>query len=326
LNTGKTYLITGGAGFIGSHLAEHLIRKGHRVTVIDDLSTGSEKNLSNILGHPAFTFIVSRVSDCPELEKLTAQSDVVFHLAAAVGVKLIIEKPLYSIRNNLQETACILEHACKYRKTFLLASTSEVYGKSPSQSFDEADDLRIGNPHLSRWSYACSKLMDEFMAMASWREHGTPVVITRLFNIVGPRQSGRYGMVLPRFVQAALENKPLTVYGDGTQSRCFCHISDSLKAITQLVEGEPPLGVGEVFNVGTDSEISIADLARRVIALTGSKSEIEFIPYDKAYAPGFQDMMRRKPCLKKLQARTGFKPETALDQIILDIAQSLSPR
>ena len=168
--------------------------------------------------------------------------------------------------------------------------------------------------------------MDEFMAMASWREHGTPVVITRLFNIVGPRQSGRYGMVLPRFVQAALENKPLTVYGDGTQSRCFCHISDSLKAITQLVEGEPPLGVGEVFNVGTDSEISIADLARRVIALTGSKSEIEFIPYDKAYAPGFQDMMRRKPCLKKLQARTGFKPETALDQIILDIAQSLSPR
>jgi UDP-glucose 4-epimerase len=211
-------------------------------------------------------------------------------------------------------------------QTCALPISSEVYGKSPSHSFDEADDLRIGNPHLSRWSYACSKLMDEFMAMASWREHGTPVVITRLFNIVGPRQTGRYGMVLPRFVQAALENKPLTVYGDGTQSRCFCHISDNLKALTQLTEGEPPLGVGEVFNIGTDSEISIADLARKVIALTGSKSEIEFIPYDKAYAPGFQDMMRRKPCLKKLLARTGFKPETGLDQIILDIAQSLSPR
>lgn len=326
MNTGKTYLITGGAGFIGSHLAEQLLRQGHRVTVIDDLSTGSVKNLSNILGHPAFTFIVSRVSACPELEKLATHSDVIFHLAAAVGVKLIIEKPLYSIRNNLLETACILELACKYKKTFLLASTSEVYGKSPSHSFNEADDLRIGNPHLSRWSYACSKLMDEFMAMASWREHGTPVVITRLFNIVGPRQSGRYGMVLPRFVQAALENKALTVYGDGTQSRCFCHISDCLKALTQLTGGEPPLGVGDVFNIGTDSEISIADLARRVITLTGSKSEIEFIPYEKAYAPGFQDMMRRKPCLKKLLARTGFKPETGLDQIILDIAQSLSPR
>lgn len=326
MNTGKTYLITGGAGFIGSHLAEQLLRQGHRVTVIDDLSTGSVKNLSNILGHPAFTFIGSRVSACQELEKLAAHSDIIFHLAAAVGVKLIIEKPLYSIRNNLLETACILELACKYKKTFLLASTSEVYGKSPSHSFNEADDLRIGNPHLSRWSYACSKLMDEFMAMASWREHGTPVVITRLFNIVGPRQTGRYGMVLPRFVQAALENKPLTVYGDGTQSRCFCHISDCLKALTQLTEGEPPLGVGDVFNIGTDSEISIADLARKVIALTGSKSEIEFIPYEKAYAPGFQDMMRRKPCLKKLLARTGFKPETGLDQIILDIAQSLSPR
>ncbi|MDD4455720.1 MAG: GDP-mannose 4,6-dehydratase [Candidatus Methanomethylophilaceae archaeon] len=326
MNTGKTYLITGGAGFIGSHLAEQLLQQGHRVTVIDDLSTGSEKNLSKILGHPAFTFIVSRVSACPELEKLVARTDVIFHLAAAVGVKLIIEKPLYSIRNNLLETACILELACKYKKTFLLTSTSEVYGKSPSHSFNEADDLRIGNPHLSRWSYACSKLMDEFMAMASWREHGTPVVITRLFNIVGPRQTGRYGMVLPRFVQAALDNKPLTVYGDGTQSRCFCHISDSLKALMQLTEGEPPLGVGDVFNIGTDSEISIADLARKVITLTGSKSEIEFIPYEKAYAPGFQDMMRRKPCLKKLLARTGFKPETALDQIILDIAQSLSPR
>ncbi|MDI9401500.1 MAG: NAD-dependent epimerase/dehydratase family protein [Limisphaerales bacterium] len=326
MNTAKTYLITGGAGFIGSHLAEHLLGSGHRVTVIDDLSTGSEENLSAILPHPSFTFIRSRVSECAELEKLVAGSQTVFHLAASVGVKLIIEKPLYSIRNNLQETACILEHACKHKKPFLLASTSEVYGKSSSSYFNEADDLRIGNPHLSRWSYACSKLMDEFMAMASWREHETPVVIARLFNIVGPRQSGRYGMVLPRFVQAALEGRPLTVYGDGTQSRCFCHISDCIRALTQLVEGEPPLGLGEVFNIGTDSEISIAELARRVIALTGSESEIEFIPYEKAYAPGFQDMLRRRPCLKKLLARTGSKPATSLEQIILDIAHSLGKR
>jgi len=234
--------------------------------------------------------------------------------------------PIEIMRVCSEGTLNLLELALHKGATFVQASTSEVYGKSSSSYFNEADDLRIGNPHLSRWSYACSKLMDEFMAMASWREHETPVVIARLFNIVGPRQSGRYGMVLPRFVQAALEGRPLTVYGDGTQSRCFCHISDCIRALTQLVEGEPPLGLGEVFNIGTDSEISIAELARRVIALTGSESEIEFIPYEKAYAPGFQDMLRRRPCLKKLLARTGSKPATSLEQIILDIAHSLGKR
>lgn len=320
----KHYLITGGAGFIGSHLAELLIGQGNHVTIIDDLSTGCEKNLSSILSHPNLTFIHSRVSEYPALESCIQNCDCIFHLAAAVGVKLIIEKPLYSIHNNLKETECVLSLATKYKKIFLLTSTSEVYGNSAKARFSETDDLHIGPPHLCRWSYACSKLMDEFMAMASWREHGTPIVITRLFNIVGPRQTGRYGMVLPRFVKAALSNKPLPVYGDGTQTRCFCHVADTLQAMTRLVEGNPPAGVGDVFNIGTDSEISIADLARRVIALTNSNSQIIFIPYEKAYPPGFQDMMRRKPSVDKVLARTGFKPSIRLDKIILDIAASMN--
>jgi len=326
LSTGKHYLITGGAGFIGSHLSEYLIERGNRVTVIDDLSTGSEENLVQVRKEPRFHFIRSRVSECAELERCVSECDIIFHLAAAVGVKLVVERPLYTIHNNLKETEAVLELARKHGKTFLLASTSEVYGKSSKARFAESDDLHIGAPHLGRWSYACSKLMDEFMAMAYWHEYETPVVITRLFNIVGPRQTGRYGMVLPRFVKAALENKPLPVYGDGTQTRCFCHVADTIKLLTQLVDGNPPLGAGEVFNIGTDLEISIAELARKVIALTGSRSEIEFIPYEKAYAPGFQDMMRRKPSVEKVLARTGTRPEIKLDQIILDIAHSMGMR
>ncbi len=324
MSLSKHYLISGGAGFIGSHLAELLLQNGHRVTLIDDLSTGSLSNIHALIKRKEVHFIRSKVSETTDLERYIEECDGIFHLAAAVGVKLIIEKPLYSIHNNLHETECILTLASKYKKSFLLASTSEVYGKSAKSRFSESDDLYIGQPALLRWNYACSKLMDEFMAIASWREYKTPIVIARLFNIVGPRQSGRYGMVLPRFVKAALEGSPLSVYGDGTQTRCFCHVADAVQAIALLLEGSPPTGVGEIFNIGADSEISIADLARKVISLTRSKSQIEFIPYEKAYPPGFQDMARRKPSIDKIRARINFSPKYSLENIIRDIAHSIS--
>lgn len=316
----KSFLITGGAGFIGGHLAERLIKDSQQVTVIDDLSTGNLHNLENVADSPNFTFIRSKVSECKQLEEIVEHSDVIFHLAAAVGVKLIIEKPLYSIHNNLHETEAVLNLATKYKKVFLLASTSEVYGKSTKESFVETDDLHLGSSQISRWNYACSKLMDEFMALASWKELGTPVVITRLFNIVGPRQTGRYGMVLPNFVKSALENRPLTVYGDGSQTRCFCHVHDAVEALTRLVSGISPLGLGEIFNIGTDQEISIANLAKKVIEITQSQSVIEYIPYEKAYSKGFQDMMRRKPSVQKLASVTGFAPSQNLESIIRDIS------
>lgn len=312
-------LVTGGAGFIGSHLVERLLIDGCAVTVIDDLSTGSLHNLKSSAAHPEFTFVESKVSTCPNLDRLVAETDFIYHLAAAVGVELVVHSPIRTIETNLHETEVMLDIAGAHRTPLLLASTSEVYGKSEKPAFDEEDDLLIGPPHLGRWSYACSKLMDEFLAMAYANEKGLPVIITRLFNTVGPRQTGRYGMVLPRFIAAAKTGKPLQVFGDGTQTRCFCYVKDTVEALTRLRHS--PAAFGQVYNIGATDEVSIRQLAELVIEITGSPSSIEYIPYSKAYAAGFEDMLRRKPVVQKLFQTTGFRPATPLRRIIELTAQ-----
>jgi UDP-glucose 4-epimerase len=311
-------LITGGAGFIGSHLTDRLLAQGSAVTVIDDLSTGNQTNLQSAATHPHFRFVQARLSDCAQLEALVAESDQVFHLAAAVGVDLVVREPVRTLETNLHETEVLLDAAAHQQTPILLASTSEVYGKSTKEVFSEDDDLLIGPPTHSRWSYACSKLMDEFLAMAYAKERALPVVITRLFNTVGPRQTGQYGMVLPRFISAARKNEPLRVYGDGQQSRCFCNVHDCVEALLRLAA--TPAARGHIFNVGNTSEITIADLARLVITTLGSNSLLEFIPYHEAYEPGFDDMRRRKPSVEKLAQFTGFRAQTALPEIIKQIA------
>lgn len=320
MGTRGKILVTGGAGFIGSHLVERLLREGHSVTLIDDCSTGSLQNLAAIRTHPDLTIIQSTVSECADLTVLCAQASFVFHLAAAVGVELVVNSPVRTIETNLQETEVILLAASTASTPVLLASTSEVYGKSSKGSFSEEDDLLIGPPNLGRWSYACSKLMDEFLAMAYFAERKLPVVIARLFNTVGPRQTGRYGMVLPRFVQAALRCEPLLVHGDGRQTRCFCHVNDTVEALIRLQN--TPEAVGQVVNIGSTEEISILDLARRVISRLGSKSEIRLIPYAEAYRPGFEDMPRRRPSIEKLSRLTKFAPSTSLDEIISSVAEA----
>ncbi len=307
-------LVTGGAGFIGSHLVERLLAEGRRVIVVDDESTGALANLRAVESDPRLDVIVSRVSACPGLDRLTREADAVFHLAAAVGVDLVVQSPVATIHNNLAETEAVLGAAAAARVPVVFTSTSEVYGKSQRDVFREEDDLVIGPPHLGRWSYACSKLMDEFLALAYARERGLPVVIARLFNTVGPRQTGRYGMVLPRFIAAARENRPLRVFGTGRQTRCFCLVHDAVEALIRL-EREPAAR-GEVFNVGGDEEVSIHDLATRVISELGSDSVVELVPYEKAYAPGFEDMLRRRPALEKLERTVGFRPRTPLARII----------
>ena len=314
-------LVTGGAGFIGSHLVERLLRDGHTVTIIDDCSTGSLQNLAAVRRHPDLTIIQSSVSDCADLPVLCAQASFIIHLAAAVGVELVVQSPVRTIETNLQETEVLLLSASTSSTPVLLASTSEVYGKSSKPSFTEDDDLLIGPPTLGRWSYACSKLMDEFLAMAYHHERKLPIIIARLFNTVGPRQTGRYGMVLPRFVEAALRNEPLIVFGNGDQTRCFCHVNDTVEAITRLQL--TPTAIGEVINIGSTEEISIADLAQRVITLLNSKSEIRIVPYSDAYPPGFEDMPRRKPSIEKLRRLTGFAPAKPLDATITSVAQAL---
>lgn len=316
-------LVTGGAGFIGSHLVERLLREGCAVTVIDDCSTGSLANLAAVQGDARLTRIQSSVSDCADLPVLCAQADFIYHLAAAVGVELVVQSPVRTIETNLQETEVILLAASTSGTPVLFTSTSEVYGKSSKPSFSEEDDLLIGPPYLGRWSYACSKLMDEFLTMAYYRERKLPVVIARLFNTVGPRQTGRYGMVLPRFVAAALRNEPLQVFGSGDQTRCFCHVNDTVEALIRLKD--TPAARGEIFNIGSVEEISILGLAQRVVALLHSKSEITLVPYAEAYTPGFEDMPRRRPCVDKLFRVTGFRPATPLDATILSVAQSLQP-
>ena len=314
MSPGAHILVTGGAGFIGSHLVERLLAEGCRVTVIDDFSTGRPENLAAVRTDPRLRVIEARVSACAGLDRLAGEADAIYHLAAAVGVELVVRSPIRTIRTNLDETEAILEAAAGPGVPVLLASTSEVYGKSQHAEFREEDDLLIGPPHLGRWSYACSKLMDEFLALAYARERGLPVIVARIFNTVGPRQTGQYGMVLPRFIAAARAGQPLRVYGDGAQTRCFCYVADTVEALARLMRC--PAARGEVFNVGSTEEVSILELARRVIAALGSSSPIERVPYDAAYAPGFEDMRRRRPAVDKLERFTGFRPATPLDEII----------
>jgi UDP-glucose 4-epimerase len=306
--------VTGGAGFIGSHLVGRLLAQGSSVTVVDDLSTGSLDNLASVRSHPGLTIVTSKLSACAELSRLAGRAQCIYHLAAAVGVELVVNSPTRVLETNLHETEVLLEAASPHGVPVLLASTSEVYGKSQRAGFGEEDDLLIGPPHQARWSYACSKLMDEFLAFAYAKERALPVIITRLFNTVGPRQTGRYGMVLPRFIAAAKAGQPLRVYGDGSQTRCFCYVEDTVEALIRLQAC--PSARGQVFNVGGTEEVSIRDLARLVIDLLHSHSTIELVPYDKAYAPGFDDMRRRKPLLEKLEAAIGFRPSTPLRRII----------
>jgi nucleoside-diphosphate-sugar epimerase len=307
-------LVTGGAGFIGSHLVERLLADGKSVVVIDDCSTGTLDNLRHVQGHPELRVIESKISACAALGELAARCEAIFHLAAAVGVELVLNAPVRALQTNLHETEVLLEAASRHQTPLLLASTSEVYGKSQKEVFSEDDDLLIGPPQFARWSYACSKLMDEFLALAYAREMGLPVIIVRLFNTVGPRQTGRYGMVLPRFIAAAKAGQPLRVYGDGKQTRCFCYVGDTVEALLRLQRC--PAARGQIFNVGATEEISIHGLAKKVIQTLGSNSAIELVQYEKAYAPGFEDMRRRRPVIDKLEKVVGFRPSTGLDRII----------
>jgi len=314
----KRVLVTGGAGFIGSHLVERLLADGKAVTVIDDCSTGSLDNLRAVKAHPRLRVIQSKVSACPELSECVAQAESIYHLAAAVGVELVVTSPIRVLETNLRETEVLLKAAAAHRAPVLLTSTSEVYGKSQKNGFAEEDDLLIGPPHQARWSYACSKLMDEFLALAYARERALPVVIARIFNTVGPRQTGRYGMVLPRFVAAARGGQPLKVYGDGRQTRCFCYVGDTVEALVRLQHC--PEAQGGIFNVGSTEEVSIHSLAQLVVRTLRSKSPIEFVSYDEAYAPGFEDMRRRKPLIDKLAQTVQLRPATPLRTAIERIA------
>jgi UDP-glucose 4-epimerase len=307
-------LVTGGAGFIGSHLVGRLLADGKSVVVIDDLSTGSLDNLSAAKSDPRLRVIVSTVSGCAELSELVATAETVYHLAAAVGVELVVNSPIHTLQTNLHETEVLLDAAVAHGVPVLLTSTSEVYGKSQAPAFGEEDDLLIGPPHQARWGYACSKLMDEFLALACAKERNLPVVVVRLFNTVGPRQTGRYGMVVPRFIAAAKSGKPIKVFSDGAQTRCFCLVTDTVEALVRLQNC--PAAHGEVFNVGGTEEVTIRHLAELVIEVVGSRSTIEYVPYDAAYGPGFEDMRRRKPRVDKLERVTGFRPATPLREII----------
>lgn len=313
------YLITGGAGFIGSHLAEHLLDQGEEVWVVDDLSTGSIENIEHLKSHPRFHYQIESILRSPSLAELVDRCDVIFHLAAAVGVRLIVESPVRTIETNIRGTEIVLELAAKKKKLVVLASTSEVYGKANKVPFCEEDDLLIGPPTRGRWSYACSKAIDEFLALAYWKERGLPVVVVRLFNTVGPRQTGRYGMVLPNFARQALTGDPITVFGDGRQSRCFGYIGDVVEGLSQLVRTEE--AVGEIFNIGSNEEITIDELAQRVRAAVGSHSEIVHVPYEKAYEEGFEDMMRRVPSLEKIARTIGYRPKTSIDEIIVKVVE-----
>ena len=312
------YLITGGAGFIGSHLSEELLDRGHRVVLLDNLSTGSVENIRHLKASGRMEYHLDNIENRQLLAELVDDADVIIHLAAAVGVKLIVESPVRTIETNVNGTQLILEAASKKKKLVLAASTSEVYGKSTNVPFTEDADLVLGPTTKGRWSYAASKALDEFLALSYWKEKKLPVIVVRLFNTVGPRQTGRYGMVLPNFVKAALDNDTIKIFGSGRQSRCFCDVRDTVEALVRLMECTR--AVGEVVNVGNTEEISIEGLAHRVKERTSSSSSIEYIPYDQAYEPGFEDMMRRVPCVEKLHRLTGFRPRTSLNEIIDRVA------
>jgi UDP-glucose 4-epimerase len=315
-------LVTGGAGFIGSHLVERLLREGKSVVVLDDFSTGSRQNLQAVSSHNRLRVIESKISACKELAELVEKAEAIYHLAAAVGVDLVVSSPVRVLQSNLHESELLLELASARGIPLLFTSTSEVYGKSQKDAFSEDDDLLIGPPQFARWSYACSKLMDEFLIQAYIREQAWPAIITRLFNTVGPRQTGRYGMVLPRFILAAKANQPMRVYGDGSQTRCFSLVHDTVEALVRLMAAEAARG--QTFNIGTQEEVTILRLAEMVIEILNSKSTIELVPYNQAYAPGFEDMLRRKPVVAKLAQIAGFKPGTPLRKIIEVTAASNS--
>jgi UDP-glucose 4-epimerase len=312
-------LLTGGAGFIGSHLAERLLELGHEVAVLDNLSTGSMENIAHLKGRARFSYVIDTVTNEPLLAEMIDQSDVVFHLAAAVGVKLIVEQPVHTIETNVHGTEVVLKHANKKKKLVVIASTSEVYGKSADVPFREGADLVLGAPVKHRWAYACSKLIDEFLALAYWKEKKLPIVIVRLFNTVGPRQTGQYGMVLPTFVRQALSGEPITVFGDGTQSRSFTYVADVVDALVKLAQ--EPRAIGEVFNIGNTEEVTIADLAERVKRMTDSASPVQFIPYDQAYEAGFEDMPRRVPDISKVRNMVGYEPRLSLDEIVCRVVE-----
>jgi UDP-glucose 4-epimerase len=312
------YLITGGAGFIGSHLTERLLDRGDRVVLLDNLSTGSMENIRHLKSSERMEYHLDNIENRQLVAELVDDADIVVHLAAAVGVKLIVESPVKTIETNVNGTQMILDAACKKKKLVLTASTSEVYGKNTNVPFHEDADLVLGPTTKGRWSYAASKALDEFLALSYWKEKKLPVIVVRLFNTVGPRQTGRYGMVLPNFVKSALDNTAISVYGTGKQSRCFCDVRDTVEGLIRLMDTER--SIGEVVNVGNTEEISIEGLAQRVKERTGSSSPIEYVPYDKAYEPGFEDMMRRVPSVEKLHALTGFRPRTSLNEIIDRVA------
>ena len=307
-------LITGGAGFVGSHLAEALLERGDEVFVLDNLSTGSIDNIQHLKSHPRFHYTIDTITNEPLLAEMVDRCDVVVHLAAAVGVKLIVEAPVHTIETNVHGTEVVLKHANKKKKLVLIASTSEVYGKSADVPFREDADLVLGPTGKHRWAYACSKMIDEFLALAYWKERKLPVIIVRLFNTVGPRQTGQYGMVIPNFVRQALAGTPITVFGDGTQSRSFTYVGDVVQAMIALIN--EPAAVGQVFNIGNGREITMNDLAGKIKAITGSASEVVHIPYEQAYEAGFEDMPRRVPDISRISTLVGFKPTVELDEIL----------
>jgi UDP-glucose 4-epimerase len=317
-------LVTGGAGFIGSHLAEKLLQAGHEVVVIDDLSTGGRSNLGAIQNEPRFRFVYDSARNAETMHLLIQQCDVVFHLAAAVGVQLIVDRPVHTIETNIHATEVVLEIANKFGKQVFLASTSEVYGKSENVPFREDDDTILGSTRFARWSYACSKAIDEFLGLAYFEQYGLPVVIGRYFNTVGPRQTGRYGMVVPRFVDRALRNEPLLIYGTGRQRRCFAHVDDVVEATVALMNC--PQAPGRVYNIGATEEISIEALADRIIALTGSRSEKQYLSYEEAYGKAFDDMMRRVPSLERIEQMVGYRPQHALDETLQAVIEDRKDR
>jgi UDP-glucose 4-epimerase len=321
---GMRFLLTGGAGFVGSHLAEALLAAGHEVFVLDDLSTGSIDNIGHLKHRPGFTYTIDTVFNDSLTAELVDRADVVFHLAAAVGVKLIVERPVHTIETNVHGTEVVLRHANKKKKLVVIASTSEVYGKSVDVPFREDADLVLGATSRHRWAYACSKMLDEFLALAYWKERKLPAIVVRLFNTVGPRQTGQYGMVLPTFVRQALAGQPITVFGDGTQSRSFTYVGDVVRGLIGLVN--EPRAVGQVFNIGNVEEITIGQLAERVKAATSSASPIVRIPYDQAYEAGFEDMPRRVPDLTKIRDLIGYAPKLGLDEIIASVVEDFRQR
>ena len=317
-------LITGGAGFIGSHLAEALLARGDSVTVLDDLSTGRLENLAHLDGHPHLRVVVGSILDERLVDKLAEQTDVIYHLAAAVGVELIVKEPFKSLTTNIRGSEIVLEMAYRYQRKVLITSTSEIYGKNTSGPLDEEQDRILGSPLKTRWSYSIAKSVDEILAYLYWKKKGLPTVIVRLFNTVGPRQTGYYGMVIPRLVGQALKGEPVTVYGTGKQSRCFLHVADCVQALLALIDH--PKAVGTVFNIGGPEEITIENLARRIIELTKSPSRLVYVSYEQAYEDGFEDMQRRVPNTAKIERLTGFKVTRSLDQILLDVIEDCRQR